>query len=312
MARRRKGSLDFGGKRPVIVAYGMGVDSTAMLVGMAEAGVRPDLILFADTGSEKYETYAYHDVIQAYLRSVGFPPVLRVAYPGPRRGKYAGQYDSLLTDCLVKHMLPSIAYPGPGRHGCSFKYKVEPQNKYVDNWEPALRAWEGGKKCVKLIGYDAGPADARRGHKFKDDPKYDYVYPLREWGWDREKCKAVIREAGVKVPLKSACFFCTAAKPHEITWLVRNHPELADIIVKMEQQAMPNLTSTQGLWIRPTKCRPASMSEWIEYVRLMDAAGKSDELIAYSEEVSCSIEQAALGACGVHDAVGLCDECVAF
>lgn len=63
----------------LVVAYGMGVDSTAMLVGLHQRGVRPDLILFADTGGEKPETYAYLPIIQAWLERVGFPPVVVVA-----------------------------------------------------------------------------------------------------------------------------------------------------------------------------------------------------------------------------------------
>ena len=43
------------GEQPIVVAYGMGVDSTAMLIGMYLRGLRPDLILFADTGGEKPE-----------------------------------------------------------------------------------------------------------------------------------------------------------------------------------------------------------------------------------------------------------------
>ena len=38
---------------PLVVHYGAGVDSTAMLVGMAQRGITPDLILFADVGAEK-------------------------------------------------------------------------------------------------------------------------------------------------------------------------------------------------------------------------------------------------------------------
>jgi hypothetical protein len=37
---------------PLVVAYGLGVDSTAMLVEFARRGIRPDLILFADTGGD--------------------------------------------------------------------------------------------------------------------------------------------------------------------------------------------------------------------------------------------------------------------
>jgi len=56
---------DFG-TDPIIVAYGAGVDSTGILIGLQRAGVRPDLILFADTGSEKPETIAYLDCGSAW------------------------------------------------------------------------------------------------------------------------------------------------------------------------------------------------------------------------------------------------------
>src|ERR1700728_1065069 len=72
---------------PLAVAYGVGVDSTAMLVEFAVRGIRPELILFADTGGEKPETYQYLEVIGPFLARVGFPAVITVRYQ-PRRAVY--------------------------------------------------------------------------------------------------------------------------------------------------------------------------------------------------------------------------------
>lgn len=256
--------------RPLIVAYGMGVDSTAMLVGMHARGIRPDLILFADTGSEKPETYAYLPVIQAWLRSVGFPEVIVVRYvvQNPRNGFYS----SLEENCLVNATLPSLAF---GFKKCSLKWKREPQDKWCRTWQPAIDAWARGDKCVKAIGYDAGPVDSKRAWSLTDDDEYTYWYPLRDWGWDRERCKQEIVSAGLPVPMKSACFFCPASKPSEIAWLVDAHPELADRIVEMERRAAPNNTKIEGLWRKPVKGldgkgrpngkvpHPGSMTEYI-------------------------------------------------
>ncbi len=44
--------------RVVVVACGVGRDSTGMLVGLHERQVRPEAILFADIGGEKQATYA--------------------------------------------------------------------------------------------------------------------------------------------------------------------------------------------------------------------------------------------------------------
>jgi 3'-phosphoadenosine 5'-phosphosulfate sulfotransferase (PAPS reductase)/FAD synthetase len=92
---------------PLVVAYGLGVDSTAMLVEFAHRAIRPDLILFADTGGEKPETYAYLPVIQEYLARVGFPSVVTVRY----EPKWAA-YDTLEDQCLHTGTLPSLAYGG--------------------------------------------------------------------------------------------------------------------------------------------------------------------------------------------------------
>lgn len=92
---------------PLIVAYGLGVDSTAMLVEFAHRGIRPDMILFADTGGEKPETYQYMDVFRPFLAKVGFPRVMVVRYQ-PKRAKYT----TLEQQCLHTGTLPSLAYGG--------------------------------------------------------------------------------------------------------------------------------------------------------------------------------------------------------
>src|SRR5262245_61399989 len=80
---------------PLIVAYGVGVDSTAMLIEFAFRGIRPDHILFADTGGEKPETYEYLPAMQDYLAKVGFPAVTIVRYVPTR-----AVYQTLEEQCL--------------------------------------------------------------------------------------------------------------------------------------------------------------------------------------------------------------------
>ncbi|WP_454912756.1 hypothetical protein [Variovorax gossypii] len=59
--------------KPIALSFGAGVDSTAMLVALHEAGIKPHLITFADTGGEKPETLAHLDKINAVLRSWDWP-----------------------------------------------------------------------------------------------------------------------------------------------------------------------------------------------------------------------------------------------
>lgn len=75
---------DFGSD-PIVVAYGVGVDSTAMLIGLRDRRIPVGLILFSDTGSEKPATYAYLPVIQDWLARQGMPPVTVLKRNSPRR-----------------------------------------------------------------------------------------------------------------------------------------------------------------------------------------------------------------------------------
>ena len=239
--------------RVLAVAYGMGVDSTAFLVGFVRLGIRPDCILFADVGDEKPETYAYLPVIQQFLQQHQFPPATVVRYV-PQRVSYR----SLFENCIVNKTLPSLAF---GRKGCSLKWKRQPQDKWMRQFPPAVAAWKRGEKVLKAIGYDCGPKDIRRNH-IPSDREYDYWYPLQDWGWDRERCKEEITRAGLPVPVKSACDFCPASKPEELHQL-----SLASLekIIRMEAAARPNLRKIDGLWRKPRKRdgRPGSMTEYI-------------------------------------------------
>lgn len=254
----------------------MGVDSLAMLVGLHRRGLRPDAVLHADTGDEHPETVTYREERRRWLREVGFPE-LTIVRRAPARTDGRGRarrdgsapeaYTTLSENCIANKTLPSLAF---GFKGCSVKWKIEPQNAWTRRWKPAQNAWERGQRIVKLIGYDAGPKDSRRAHELGSDDRYTYLYPLREWGWDRERCIVEIQREGLPVPRKSACVMCPASKPHEIAELVRDHPELADRICAIEDAARPYLTNVEGLWRTTVKglrkgsvARPGSMATFI-------------------------------------------------
>lgn len=249
----------------LVVAYGVGVDSTAMLVGMKHRGIRPDKILFADVGSEKDETYPYLEVISPWLAKVGFPKVTIVRYV-PKKFKHWPPYYTLEENCLTNGTLPSISF---GFSSCSQKWKQAPQHKYLLNDPSALSIWSHGQKVVKAIGYDASPRDAQRKAKaerlvctYKDQFSdfYEYRYFLQEWDWERERCKDEITGEGLPVPVKSSCFFCLAMKMDEVRQLT-----VAKLrrIVLLEARANPRLEKIEGLWRKSTKARPGSMTAFI-------------------------------------------------
>jgi hypothetical protein len=221
-------------KRPLIVSYGGGTNSTAMLIGMYERGIRPDIILFADTGGEKPHTYAYLDAFGGWLSKHGFPAIIRVV---------AGRkYPTLEAESLSRKQLPSLAY---GFKTCSMAWKVHPQEMHLRQWEPAKRCWASGGKVIKAIGYDLD--EGYRRAKFHESKEWCQWYPLIRWRWGREECIDAIRRHGLPLPGKSACFYCPASTKSEVLALGDQYPELATRAVAMESTAAETFTVIKGL-----------------------------------------------------------------
>jgi hypothetical protein len=85
----------------------------------------------------------------------------------------------------------------------------------------AKAAWEEGLKVKTAIGFDNSARDQKRqtyavGKQAGTD-KFEYIYPLIKWGWDRERAIEEIQKAGLPVPHKSSCTFCPAMKKHEVS-----------------------------------------------------------------------------------------------
>ena len=239
---------------PLIVACGGGLNTWAMMLGMHDRDVRPDLILFADTGGEKPETYQFLDALDSQFAEWDWPPLLRVAY---------GKFPSLEANCLAKNMLPSLAY---GFKKCSLKYKKYPQEMFVKYWAPAIAAWHSGEMLTKAIGFDAD-----EGHRKMpaDGDGYRYWYPLIEWDWGRDDCLSRAKESGI-VPPKSSCFFCPASRKAEILALTKDLQERA---IAMERNA--ELTSVKGLGRR------------FSWEALISADERQGKLFPEADEIAC-------------------------
>jgi hypothetical protein len=219
-----------------IVAYGAGTNSTAMIIECFNRGIKIDHIVFADTGGEKPHTYQYLKIFSKWCVDNGLPEIVTV--------RKAGNNETLEENCIRLNMLPSIAY---GYKKCSLKYKVQPQDKYFNNLPEAKKIWKSGEKITKFLGYDSSEKNRVEKSKLIDSPKYKYEYPLFEWGISRKGCIEIIKNSGLCLPGKSACFFCPMSRPTEIRQLKHNYPDLMDRALNMEKNA--NLTKIKGLGI---------------------------------------------------------------
>jgi 3'-phosphoadenosine 5'-phosphosulfate sulfotransferase (PAPS reductase)/FAD synthetase len=204
--------------------FGGGVNSTAGLLFCYDMGLRPDFVLFADTGSERPETYANVERVHAWCKKVGFP------FSIVRWVRKDGIFEPLHVNCLRTEYLPSKAY---GYAGCTAKWKVQPMQRW--------RKKHGFVPAVVAIGYDIG--EKRRVSKaeklaVKVTADSDEVpwYPLLAWKKDRAACINRIHEEGWPTA-KSACFMCPSSKPAEWQDLAKRYPTLYQTAVAIENHA---------------------------------------------------------------------------
>ena len=214
-------------KTPEILSFGGGVNSTAMLIGMQERGERPDVILFADTGGEKPETYAHVVAMNEWCKLKGFPEIETVR-----------KQMTLEADCLARESLPSKAF---GFGTCSERFKLQPQRTWLrdHNIEKGVATW--------IVGIHAG--ETRRAKRDRNDFGEKIRYPLIEWGWSQEDCESAIVRIGMKTPIKSACFFCPSMRKVEVIQLSKTHPDLFQRAIEMESAAIEagEMTTCKGL-----------------------------------------------------------------
>lgn len=152
-----------------------------------------------------------------------------------------------------------------------------------------MDCWLAGGKVRKAIGFEDSPHERKRAARgcqtfaIQEDERdrFELWFPLQDWGWNRARCEAEIAAAGLPVPSKSSCYFCTAIKPHEVDCL---EPDKWRRIVVIEVRVRdrhlrcaeergwprgPGVPLTEGLWRRAVKgCRgatpkPGSMTEYI-------------------------------------------------
>jgi hypothetical protein len=213
----------------ILACYGGGTNSTALIIEWIKLGRKIDVILFADTGGERPQTYDYIDMFSDWVYD-------RI---GVKITTLKTANETLEENCLRRKSLPSLAY---GFKTCSQRFKMDQQNKFMNNLPEAKEAWANGEKITKLVGFDA---DEPWRAKDYDDKKYELYFPLIMWNYGRDECIGIIEDAGLPQPGKSSCFFCPSMTHSEIRSLNATNPDLIERALAMEANA--DLTVVAGL-----------------------------------------------------------------
>ena len=261
----------------LIVALGMGTDSVAMLVEMKNRGIRPDIVQWADTGTEKLETYRYVKVIQKWLKDNDFPPLLIVRKRCPK-----ALHRSLFEQLWKTEQLPSPAFHK--NHSCSVKWKLEPQRDYhtfltwmhdgIAKTAIGFSTEETNRKvhgCAEAVGFSK-EEEGRRSYQIKDTKGYVTYYPLQEWNITRTDSVAIIEAEGLPQPGKSACVICPMYQRCEIVAL-RTPEQNAAFALEDRAEAGGKLKKIVGL-------RKGKNEKWSEWIKREDPVADEKALVA--------------------------------
>jgi hypothetical protein len=237
-----------------VVSYGGGVNSTALLCLAVETGLRPDIIVFSDTGSEMPHTYGYLETMEVWLDKHGLPPLQVIRWIRVQ-GELRGQFLPLHEWCEQNHTVPSRAF---GFSGCTSKWKQQPIDQYIVRHPLVVEAHARGERVERWLGYDYGEARrvSKLAAKTEDPHLWQWRAPLAEARIDRAGCLALLADHGLPDPGKSSCWMCPSMTKRDIDELGRRYPELLDRALQMEARA--DMRSRKGLGGR---------LNWGEYVR---------------------------------------------
>ncbi|MEW6737786.1 MAG: hypothetical protein AB1489_41280 [Acidobacteriota bacterium] len=211
-------------KPTIVLSYGMGVESTAILLRWVLEPTSRDfdldklVVLTAMTGDEFSDTgRLVNEYILPILRnrSIRFVQVARAGAKtedgivvlddslAPKKVFLKGAY-KLSDELFNAATIPQIS----GKRLCSLKFK----GFVLDEW---VKQTIGTSNYRHIIGFNAGEIDRIERDQCYGGSNRETEYPLLEWGWNREHCEQFIKRVfNIDWP-KSCCAECpfTQGKP---------------------------------------------------------------------------------------------------
>ena len=194
-----------------VLSYGGGVNSVALMLLLIQGKQPLDEVVFADTGAEVPETYAYLETTRKVLSEAGTPFTVL-----PPAGRHGGLYQT----AWHRRVIPSALWRWSTRD-----FKVSPLHRHY------RRRYE---RVVQYLGIAYDEIE-----RMKRSPRDDVenVFPLVDAKITRDGCIELIREAGLPVPVKSGCFFCPFNNIDRWGWLYEEHRDLFDKAVALEENS---------------------------------------------------------------------------
>lgn len=225
-----------------VLMAGLGNDTITLIAEAYERGYEFDEIIFCDTDSEFYHTYQVFNFLQSWCAERGWSKITRL-----KKFDGNGRPLSVIGIAEVNRTLPPAAF---GTKTCSYRFKTETADVYLNNHPGAWEAWGVKRKGTRLashkgvilraIGVNAD--EPERADDWAPQHKWVQVYPLLDWGIGDEGSGAVER-VGLYLPGKSSCICCPHLTGRELAMLRDDYPaDFARVqaLEKAYQDSKPN------------------------------------------------------------------------
>jgi len=208
---------------PKVIAYGGGVQSTALLVLAVQRRIDFGVFLFANVGadSEDPATLAYverHAKPYAARHGIHLVELHRIR----RDGTVETLYGRLTRDGSRSLPIPvRMSNGAPGTRSCTADFKI----RVIGRW---LKAHDATEAAPATVGIGISLDEIWRVNNRRAMPYERPVYPLLDHNppLRRVDCQRIIAAAGLPVPGKSACWFCPMRRPSAFAETRRDRPDL--------------------------------------------------------------------------------------
>ena len=217
-----------------VIAYGGGVQSTALIVLAAQGRIEPvDAVLFSNVGEK-----AEHPDSLRYVREVATPwaaehgiTVTEIGYTR-KDGTPVDLYERVIREAdnggATSIPLRGSRTGAPGNRTCTADHKVRALAKWV-------KAHGATKQDPAYMLMGISTDEFHRATNGRDAPHERRVFPLLDLRLDRAACQQIIADAGLPVPAKSACWFCPFHTLPRWAEVARDEPEMFERAAELEE-----------------------------------------------------------------------------
>lgn len=212
------------------ISFGGGQQSTAMLVLAAQGRIDFRTFLFANVGddTEDPRTLEYfHEYVIPYANQHGLDMV-ELRRIMKRTGEERTLYQQVVRTSRTIDIPMRMDNGAPGNRNCTKEYKLN----VIGRW---LRDHGATADNPAIVGVGISLDEVHRATNRRNSPIEETVYPLLHLGLRRTDCQRIIRDAGLPVPPKSACWFCPMKRPADWHNLRRERPDLFTRACQLEQ-----------------------------------------------------------------------------